>query len=133
MASASIVTALVTPITCAIAESFGTMVGCTRCSMPVVGAHRDAEQLDAIAELVGGLEIGRRDRRDAFDIDRVGIDLGAEGEAGQDRELLRGVVAADVEGRIGLGIAEPLRLLQAVGEGQAPPAPCGSGCNCRCR
>ena len=32
--SASIVTALVTPMTWAIADSFGTMVGCTRCSMP---------------------------------------------------------------------------------------------------
>ncbi len=54
----------------------------------------------------------------AFDIDRVGIDLGAEGEARQDRELLRGVVAVDVEGRIGLGIAEPLRLAQTVVEGE---------------
>ena len=35
IASASIVTALVTPITCAMAVSFGTMVGCTRCSMPL--------------------------------------------------------------------------------------------------
>ena len=33
-------------------------------------------------------------------------------------ELLRGVVALDVEGRIGLGVAEPLRVLQAVGERQ---------------
>ena len=33
-ASASIVTALVTPMTCAMAEDFGTMVGWTRCSMP---------------------------------------------------------------------------------------------------
>ncbi len=32
--SASTVTALVTPMTWAMAESFGTMVGCTRCSMP---------------------------------------------------------------------------------------------------
>ena len=55
----------------------------------------------------------------------VGIDLGAEGEAGQDRELVRGVEAADVEGRIGLGIAEPLRFLQAVVEGQPLLAPCG--------
>ena len=31
--SASTVTALVTPRTCAIADSFGTMVGCTRCSI----------------------------------------------------------------------------------------------------
>ena len=34
MPSASMVTALVTPITCAIGETLGTMVGCTRCSMP---------------------------------------------------------------------------------------------------
>ena len=87
----------------------------------VVGALGDAEQLDAIAELVGRLEIGRRDRRNALDIDRVRIDLGAEREAGQDRELVRGVVALDVEGRIGLGIAEPLRVLQAVGERQLLP------------
>ena len=33
-ASASTVTALVTPMTCAIAEDWGTMVGCTRCSTP---------------------------------------------------------------------------------------------------
>ena len=32
--SASTVTALVTPMTWAMADSFGTMVGCTRCSMP---------------------------------------------------------------------------------------------------
>ena len=59
--SASTVTALVTPMTWAIAESFGTMVGCTRCSMPCLGLHRDAEQLDAVAEL------GRRHR------DRPGV------------------------------------------------------------
>ena len=83
------------------------------------GPHRDAEQLDAIAELFGGAQIFRRDRRDAFDIDRALRDLGAEGEAGQDGELLRGVVAVDVERRIGLGVAEPLRVLQAFGERQA--------------
>ena len=33
--TASMVTALVTPITWAMAESFRTMVGCTRCSMPL--------------------------------------------------------------------------------------------------
>ena len=32
---------------------------------------------------------------------------------------MRGVVAVDVEGRIGLGIAEPLRLGEAGVEGQA--------------
>ena len=74
------------------------------------GPDRDAEQLDAVAELAGGIEIGKRDRRNAFDIDGAGIDLGAEGEARQNGELLRGVVAFDVEGRIGLGIAQPLRV-----------------------
>ena len=39
------------------------------------------------------------------------------------RQLMRGVEAADVEGRIGLGIAQPLRFLEAFGEGQLVPAP----------
>ena len=81
--------------------------------------HRDAQQLDAIAELGRGIEIGQRDRGNAFDIDRIGIDLGAESETCQDRELLRGVLAFDVECRIGLRIAEPLRFLQTVVEGEA--------------
>ena len=33
--SPSIATPLVTPATSAMAESFGTMAGCTRCSMPL--------------------------------------------------------------------------------------------------
>ena len=89
-----------------------------------VGALRDAEQLHAIAELVGGFEIGERDRLDAFHMHRVGVDLGAEGDAGQDRDLVRGVEAADVEGRIGLRIAELLRFLQADVEGQPLLLPC---------
>ena len=47
-----------------------------------------------------------------------GVDPRAEGERGQDRELVGGVEAADVEGRIGLGVAEPLRLGEAVLEGE---------------
>jgi hypothetical protein len=46
------------------------------------GLHRDAEQLYAIAEVVRGLEIGKRDRLDALDIDRIRIDFRTEGEAG---------------------------------------------------
>ena len=49
----------------------------------------------------------------------VAIDLRAEGDAGQDGELLRRVEAFDVEARIGFGIAERLRLLQRVGVGCA--------------
>ena len=90
-----------------------------------VGLHRHAQKLDAVAEFARGVEIGERDRRDAFDIDRAGIELGAEREARQDRKLLRGVVAFDVEGRIGLGIAESLRVAQARRRSRADPAPCG--------
>ena len=51
----------------------------------LVGAHRDAEQLHAVAEFVGRIEIGGRDRRNALHINRRRIDLGAEGEARKDR------------------------------------------------
>src|ERR1700722_2102286 len=80
------------------------------------GLHRHAEELYAIAQLIGRIEIGQRDRRDALDIDRLGIEFGAEGQARQDRKLLRGVVAFDVEGRIGFRIAEPLCVAQAIVE-----------------
>ncbi len=85
--------------------------------MPFRRLHRDAQQLHAIAEFVRRRQIGGRNRGNAFDIDRALVDLGAERKARQDRELLRGVVTLDIETRIGLGIAQPLRLLQAFGEG----------------
>ncbi len=77
------------------------------------GFHRHAQELDAIAKLGRGVEIGERDRRNALDVNRVRIDLGTERQARQDRKLLRGVVAFDVEGRIGLGVAQTLRFTQA--------------------
>ena len=49
-ASASTVTALVTPITWAIDDDSGTMVGCTRCSTPCGVRWATPEQFDAIAE-----------------------------------------------------------------------------------
>ena len=109
-------TQLVTPDTSAMAECFGTMAGMHPRSMPLSVSQGDAEQLDAVAELVGGLDVGRRDAGDALDVDLVERHLRAEGEAGQQRELVGGVEAADVEGRIGLRVALGLRLLQHVGE-----------------
>jgi len=35
-----------------------------------LGARGDAEQLDAVAEIVGGLDVRGRDGLDAFDIDQ---------------------------------------------------------------
>ena len=57
------------------------------------------------------------DRLDALDVDLVEGDLRAEGERGQQRQLVGGVEAADVEARVGLGVALGLRLLQHLGEG----------------
>src|SRR5215475_3756891 len=79
-------------------------------------AYRDAKQLDAVAEVRGGAQILGRDGGNTFDMDRAFRNLRAEGEAREDGELLRGIVAIDVEGRIGFGIAETLRVLQAFGE-----------------
>ena len=84
----------------------------------LLGLKRDAEQLHAIAKLVSPLEVFGGDGRNAFDVDRALIDLGPEGEARQDRELLRRVVALDVEGGVSFGVAEPLCLLQARGKGE---------------
>src|SRR5713101_1770227 len=64
----------------------------------VLGLHRDSQELDAVAEIVGRTKVFGRDRGDALDIDRAGIDAGAEGETGEDRQLLRGVVTLDIEG-----------------------------------
>ena len=132
-ASASMVTALVTPITCAMDEVCGTMVGWTRCSMPVSVRSRDAEQLDAEAELVRHREVGGGDRGDALHIDRLGVDLGAEGEARQDRELVGGVEALRRR-RSGRpphsrAAARPPGTRRRSG----PPPPCGRGYSCRCR
>ena len=83
---------------------------------PVLGQPGDPEQLDAEAELVGEVDIEPRDVADALGINAVGVDRPAEREARQDRQLVRGVDAVDVEARIGLGIAELLRLGQHLGE-----------------
>jgi hypothetical protein len=83
---------------------------------PLLDAARltrgDAEQLDAVAELLGVGDIERRDLADALDVDALQVDLAAEGERGQDGQLVRGVDAVDIEAGIGLGVAQVLRLGQ---------------------
>ena len=72
--------------------------------------HRDAEQLDAVAEFFGIGDVDRIDVANAFDEHRAEVDLRAEREAGDDGELVRRVDAVDVEARIGLGVAQRLRF-----------------------
>ena len=55
-------------------------------------------------------------RLDALDVDLVERHARAERQAGQQGELVRRVEAADVEGRIGLGVALGLRFREHVGE-----------------
>ena len=75
-------------------------------------AFRDAEQLDAVAELFGVADVGAVQLRDAFDIGLVELHRHAEGDRAHDRRLVRGVDAFDVEGRVGFGVAQALRFLQ---------------------
>ena len=53
-----------------------------------------------------------------FDVRLVELHRDAERDRAHDRRLVRGVDAFDVEGRVGLGITQALRLLQHVGEVQ---------------
>ena len=68
-------------------------------------------------------DIVGRDVLDAFHRHRGQIGRGAEGQAGEQRQLVRGVAAADIQRGIGFGIAQRLRFLQHIGEGAARSLP----------
>ena len=82
----------------------------------LLGLDCDTQELDAVSKLVRPGEILGSDRGDALHVDRTLIGFGPERQACQDCELLRRVMAFDVEARISLGVAEPLRLPQALGK-----------------
>ena len=68
-----------------------------------------------------------------FGVGLVELHRDAEGDRRQDGQLVRGVDALDVEGRIGLGVAEPLRLLEHGVERRALVAHLGQDEVARCR
>ena len=76
------------------------------------GVLGDSQQLDAVAELLGIADVRLSELRDSFPVALVELHRDAEGDRRHDGELVRGVHALDVEGRIRLGIAAFLRLLQ---------------------
>ena len=88
-----------------------------------VHAHRDApgeplgraDQLQRQTELAGVGDVVAGDRRDPLVGDVVDVHRRAEREAREDRHLRRRVGAADVVGRVGLGEAQPLCLLERLG------------------
>ena len=64
---------------------------------------------------------------------RVDVDAGAEAEVDEDRELVRGVPAADVERRVGFGVAELLRLARGCRRTAGAVRPSSRGCSSTCR
>ena len=81
-----------------------------------LGLAGEAQQLDAVAELAGEGDVQRRDAADAFHVDGAEIHRAAEGEGGEDGELVGGVDAVHVEGGVGFGVAELLGVGQHFGE-----------------
>ena len=84
--------------------------------MPGICLSRDAEQLDAVAEFAGERDVQRGDLADALDMHRLERHWPAEGDCRQDRQLVRGIDAVDVERRIGLGVTQLLRIGEHLGE-----------------
>ncbi len=84
-----------------------------------LGAARQAEQLDAVAELLRVADIDRLQLGDALHIGALELHRHAEGDGAHQRELVGGIEALDVEGRIGLGIAQALGLREHRAEVQA--------------
>ena len=72
----------------------------------------NAQKLDTEPQFLGEGQIDGRDMADAFDMDRFEIDLSAERQGRQDRQLMCGVDTVDIETGIGLGIALGLGLGQ---------------------
>ena len=65
----------------------------------------DGEKFDDVAVFLGQLDVARGDTADALGEDLAVVDRGVKGQGGQDGQLVGGVVAVDVGGGIGLGVA----------------------------
>ena len=86
--------------------------GCTRTDRPLADPLGGPDQLQLEPELARVLEVVGLDVLDPLVADLVEVHRGVEREPGEDRHLGRGVAPVDVLGRVGLGVAEPLRLGQ---------------------
>ena len=83
-------------------------------AIPLSPRRARASSLTRVAQLGGQLDVGGLDAVDPRERHVVDPDARVEGDRGQDRELGRGVGAADVLGRVGLGVAQLLGLRQRV-------------------
>src|SRR4030042_3300297 len=57
---------------------------------------------------MGVAEVAGAEAGDSLPVDVLGVDVGVEGQAGQDGHLVGGIHALDVVGRVGLGVAQLL-------------------------
>ena len=88
-------------------------------NLDFVAVLRDArEELDAVAEVCGVLDVRAREVADAFDLNLVESRLEAVRESRENARLVGRVKAVDVERGIGLGVAELLRVLEDDVEGK---------------
>ena len=85
----------------------------------VADERRAPDQLHVHVERPRRRDVVERDALDPLDLDPVERHARAERDRREDRGLRRGVEAADVLRRIGLGEAEPLRLGERVAVGAA--------------
>src|SRR5690606_7085198 len=76
-------------------------------------------QLDDVVPAGRGLDVGGRDVADPLDGDVVDAHPGVEGEGGEDGDLRGGVVAVDVRRRVGLRVAQGLRVGERLAEADA--------------
>ena len=86
---------------------------------PFRAAPRDGQQPDRIAQLRGRRHVALPQAAQALHVHGVQPHGHAEGVGGQQCELVGGVGAVHVEGRIGLGVAQGLSLGQRGGQVQA--------------
>ena len=95
------------------------MAGCTRALDRAVLLLGDRQQLHDVAELGRGADVVGGDVADAFTRHVARDDARAERDRRDDRRLRGRVEPVDVGGRVGLRVAELLRLRDRGGEGAA--------------
>ncbi len=83
---------------------------------PLTDPHGRGDELDPVAERVGEADVDQFDGLDALDPRGGEGRRAAEGEGRQQGDLVPGVEAADVGGRIGLRVTQALGFVQHLGE-----------------
>ena len=83
---------------------------------PLLGQPRNTEKLDAVAELLGKVDVEPRYVADPLGVNSGEVDRATKPDASENGELVRRIDAVDVKARIGFGITELLRLGEHFGE-----------------